>query len=74
MRQHGLLDDDAARRRRQRDAGERRRLVALWQQTRGSADQLADMARQMPELAGGAKQVSPHAAGVDGCTRMAIPS
>ncbi|GLC44839.1 hypothetical protein PLESTF_001102100 [Pleodorina starrii] len=58
LRSHGMLDDDAARRKRVRDAAERTRLVALYQQTRGSDDQLAAIARLMPELAGGARQVA----------------
>ncbi|GIM10269.1 hypothetical protein Vretimale_14059, partial [Volvox reticuliferus] len=58
LRSHGLLDDDAARRKKARDAAERTRLVAVYQQTRGESDQLAAIARLMPDLAGGAKQVA----------------
>lgn len=57
LRKHGIVEDDASRRKKARDAAERVRLVALYQQTRGSEDQLEVMAGQMPELAGGAKQV-----------------
>ncbi|EFJ46824.1 hypothetical protein VOLCADRAFT_92689 [Volvox carteri f. nagariensis] len=59
LRAHGLLDDESIRRKRARDAAERTRLVALYQQTRGSAgDQLEAMARLMPDLAGGPRQVA----------------
>lgn len=58
LRGHGLLDDDATRRKRARDAVVRTRLVALYQQTRGSDDQLAAIAALMPELTGGPRQVA----------------
>ncbi|GLI61645.1 hypothetical protein VaNZ11_004068, partial [Volvox africanus] len=58
LRSHRLLDDDATRRKKTRDAAERTRLVALYQQTRGEPDQLAAIARMMPDLGGGAKQVA----------------